>query len=200
MIKNIIFDFGGVLVDWNPEYLYKQVFQEEAEMNYFLTTVCTPEWNLQQDAGRSLAAATDEIVAKFPKYQKQIEMFYGNWTAMLGGEIFENVALIEPLKRKFKLFGLSNWSAETFPKAKEMFPFFQKLDGIVLSGEEKLIKPGEQIYKVLLSRYKLIASECLFIDDSIKNIMAAEMLGFHTIHFAPNINLKYELQRMKILK
>lgn len=199
MIKNIIFDFGGVLVDWNPAYLYSKVFADKEEMDYFLNEICTTEWNSKQDAGRSLAEATEELLVKFPKYSNQIEMFYGNWQAMLGGAINENVALLKPLKEKYKLYGLTNWSAETLPEAFNIFPFFQEFEGVVVSGAEKLVKPDAQIYKVLLSRYKLKASECLFIDDNKDNIEAAEILGFHTIHFTRGVNLENELQQLILI-
>lgn len=199
MIKNIVFDFGGVLIDWNPEYLYKSVFEEKAEMNFFLENVCTPEWNLQQDAGRSLVKATRELQKLHPKYKNEIQLFYDKWTSMLGGQIDKNVALIKPLKEKYKLYGLTNWSSETFPKALEMYSFFQEIDGIIVSGTEKLMKPNQRIYELLLSRFGLNASECLFIDDNINNIRTAKELGFSTIHFTDGVNLKEELYQKNIL-
>lgn len=200
MIKNIIFDFGGVLLDWNPEYLYSSIFQDKKEMDFFLTNICTPEWNLKQDAGRSLKTGTLELTEKFFEYNHEIKLYYERWTEMLGGEIHENVNLINPLKEKYKLYGLTNWSAETLPKAMAMYSFFEKFDGIVVSGVEKLVKPNERIYRVLLSRYSLEAAECLFIDDNKNNIEAANKIGFQTIHLAKNVNLKQELQQLHILK
>lgn len=200
MIKNIVFDFGGVLIDWNPEYLYLPIFQEKDKMDYFLSNICTLEWNLQQDAGRSLSEGTLELIKRYPRFETEIGYYYGRWMEMLGGEISENVALLEPLKNKYKMYGLTNWSAETLPKVYQMYSFFDMLDGIVVSGEEKLTKPDKRIYEVLLARYNLKASECLFIDDNKENIDAANRMGFQTIHFTKGVNLKLKIQELNILK
>jgi 2-haloacid dehalogenase len=138
-LKNIVFDFGGVLIDWNPVYLYKKVFDSEEQMSYFLENICSSEWNIQQDKGRPLSEATELLQKKHPEYKNEIEMYYGRWTEMLGGLFEENVKLIKPLKEKYKVYGLTNWSAETIPHAMERYGFFKDLDGIVVSGEEKLI-------------------------------------------------------------
>ena len=197
-IKNIIFDLGGVLIDWNPRYLYRNVFRNEDEMEFFLEKICSPEWNLKQDAGRSFEEATDELTNKFPQYEKEIKDYFFNWTKMIGGVIEENVALIEDLKDKYRLFGLTNWSAETFPIVFNQYPFFKEFEGIVVSGTEKIVKPDAQIYQLLLSRYGLIANESLFIDDNLENINAADKLGFKTIHLEENVNLKSELQKFVV--
>ena len=197
-IKNIIFDLGGVLIDWNPRYLYRKVFHNEVEMEYFLEKICNPEWNLKQDAGRSFDEATNALVNKFPQYEKEIKEYFSNWTKMIGGAIEENVALIEDLKDKYRLFGLTNWSAETFPIVLNQYPFFKEFEGIVVSGTEKIVKPDAQIYHLLLTRYGLIANESLFIDDNLENINAADKLGFKTIHLEENVNLKSELQKFVV--
>ena len=197
-IKNIIFDFGGVLIDWNPRYLYRNLFQDEIEMEYFLEKICSPEWNLKQDAGRSFKEATKELVIKFPQHENEIKSYYSNWTKMIGGTIKENVDLVEDLKDKYRLFGLTNWSAETFPKIFNQYYFFKEFEGIVVSGTEKLVKPDAGIYKLLLTRYKLIANESLFIDDNQENINAANKLGFKTIHLTETVNLKNELKKLAI--
>ena len=181
-IKNIIFDFGGVLIDWNPRYLYRNLFHDELEMEFFLEKICSPEWNFKLDAGRSFNEATKELANKFPQYDNEIRIYYSDWIKMIGGAIEENVALIGDLKDKYRLFGLTNWSAETFPKVFNHYPFFKELEGIVVSGTEKLVKPDARIYKLLLTRYGLIANESLFIDDNQENINAANKLGFKTIH------------------
>jgi haloacid dehalogenase superfamily, subfamily IA, variant 3 with third motif having DD or ED len=195
-IKNIIFDFGGVLVDWNPQYLYKQVFADKSEMNFFLENICTSEWNARQDAGRSLKEATETLQKQHPEYQKEIQMYYKDWIQMLGGEILENTRLLKPLKKKYRLFGLTNWSAETIPLAYKEYAFFKELEGIVVSGEEKIIKPEKAIFEILLKRYHLKAEESLFIDDNINNIKTAESLGFQTIHLADGIHLDEQLKEM----
>ena len=198
-IKNIIFDFGGVLIDWNPVYLYSKVFETEDEINHFLENICTYPWNVLQDAGRSIKEATLEKQLEHPQYKEEIGMYYGRWEEMLGGIFEENTALVAPLKERYNVYGLTNWSAETLPIAIERYEFFKYLDGIVVSGDEKLVKPDLQIYKVLLDRYDINAHESLFIDDNLANIEAACELGFHTIHYTPEVNLKAELESAGVL-
>ncbi len=188
-LKNIVFDFGGVLIDWNPMYLYKNVFDSEEEVNYFLKNICSSEWNLLQDKGRSLSVATKLLQEKHPEFEEEIEMYYGRWTEMLGGIIDENVKLIKPLKQKYKIYGLTNWSEETIPYAIERYNFFSLLDGMVVSGTEKLIKPDYAIYQTLLDRFNINAEESLFIDDNAANIMAAEELNFKVVHLTDGLNL-----------
>ena len=197
-IKNIVFDFGGVLIDWNPRYYYRDVFHDEVEMEFFLDKICNSEWNLQQDAGRSFNEATKELVNRFPKYENEIRNYYANWTKMIGGAIEENVVLIGDLKDKYRLFGLTNWSAEAFPIVFNQYPFFKEFEGIVVSGIEKIVKPDTRIYKLLLTRYGLIANESLFIDDNLENINAANKLGFKAIHLKEKVNLKNEVQDLTI--
>ncbi len=198
-LKNIVFDFGGVLIDWDPRYLYRKVFETEEEMNFFLENICKYEWNLLQDAGRSLAEATRELQEQHPEYKEEIEMYYGRWEEMLGGLFEDNVKLIKPLKEKYKVYGLTNWSAETLPIARRKYDFFELFDGIVVSGEEKLVKPDPRFYRVLLNRYNLKAKETLLIDDNAENIRAAEKLGFQTVHVTPELNLEETLRKMKVL-
>lgn len=192
-IKNIVFDFGGVLTDWDPRYLYRNVFSDEREMEYFLANVCNMEWNVKQDAGRSFKEATEELLERYPEYTEQIKMYYGQWQTMISGPIQENVALLAKLDKHYKLYGLTNWSDESFSVVFEQNDFFKIFKGIVVSGREKVIKPTPEIYNILLSRYKLEASECLFIDDSKANIETAERLGFQVIHLANGISLEKAL-------
>lgn len=197
-IKNIIFDFGGVLMDWNPRYFYRTIFSDENEMEFFLENICNHEWNLKQDAGRSFSDATKELVNKFPEYENEIRNYYSNWTEMIGGAIEENVVLIADLKPKYRLFGLTNWSAEAFPIVFNQYPFFKEFEGIVVSGTEKIVKPDAEIYKLLLNRYDLNANESLFIDDNEANIIAADKLGFQTIHLTEKVNLKNEFKKLGV--
>lgn len=192
-IKNIVFDFGGVLVDWDPRYLYRGVFQDSEEMEYFLNNICNSAWNIKQDEGRTLEEGTKILQRTFPKYSEQIEMFYGRWREMVGGDISDNTKLLAPLKLNYHLFGLTNWSMETYPYAYNRFQFFQEFEGIVVSGEERVIKPGKEIYNILLDRYSIVAEESLFIDDNIDNINSAKELGFNTIHYTSGVDLKMEL-------
>lgn len=198
-IKNIVFDFGGVLIDWNPIYVYGNEFDSKSEMDFFFENICTHTWNLQQDAGRSLAEATRLLQEEHPQYREQIAMYYGRWEEMLGGTIDENVSLIKPLKQNYNVYGLTNWSAETLPIAMERYPFFSELDGIVVSGEEKIVKPDARFYQILLNRYNLNPQETLFIDDNADNIEAAKALKLQTIHLTKNIHLEKALRDMGIL-
>jgi 2-haloacid dehalogenase len=198
-LKNIVFDFGGVLIDWNPVYLYNEVFETEEEMNYFLEHVCRYDWNLLQDAGRPLDEGTRLLQEKFPEYAEEIAMYYGRWEEMLGSSYEENRKLIKPLKEKYKVYGLTNWSAETLPLAIKKFDFFQDLDGIVVSGDEKIVKPDRRLYDILLARYSLRAGESLFIDDNAANIETARELGFQVIHFTGEMNLEKWLRDNFIL-
>ena len=199
-IKNIVFDFGGVLVDWNPRYLFKDIFNDDEKMENFLKNICTDSWNIQQDAGRTLADGTKILQEKFPEESEMIQQFYDGWEVMLKDEIPENTKLLSQFDRKkFRLWGLTNWSGETFPIALARFEFFNEFEGIVVSGDEKMIKPNEDIYLLLLERYGLKAEESIFIDDNYNNIIAANKLGFHTIHFTENVNLEKRLQELELL-
>lgn len=198
--KTIIFDFGGVLIDWNPRYLYRQLFTQETEMEWFLENICTPEWNLKIDCGKPFADSVKELSATHPHWEKEIAAFHHGWEKMLGGEIKESVEILEELQAAgYRIYGLTNWSAETFPIAFERFSFLQKLDGIVVSGTEKLVKPDPAIFEKLLERFNLEAENCLFIDDNLHNTEAAGKLGFETIHFTDPPLLRTELQKAGVL-
>jgi len=197
-ITNIVFDFGGVLVDWNPVYLYENVFEDKKEMENFLNHICTEKWNLEQDKGRTLAEGTAILQKQYPEYHAQIRLFYDQWETMLKNEIQENTKILYKLRGRYKLYGLTNWSVETFPIALRRFAFFNLFDGIVVSGKEKMIKPEKEIFHLLLSRYNLIAKNSLFIDDNPHNIRAAKEIGFHTIHYHASINLEEELIQLGI--
>jgi len=199
-IKNIIFDFGGVLMDWNPRYFFKDYFNDNEKMEYFLESIAQDEWNVEQDRGRSLAEGTEIQVKKFPEWEKEIRAFYDNWTVMLKSEIPQNVEVLRKLKNTdYHLFGLTNWSEETFPYALENYDFFQIFEGkIVVSGTEKLIKPDPEIWHVLLKRYNIKADESVFIDDNPKNIEMAQSLGFITVQVFPDTDLTKELKKFGI--
>lgn len=198
-IQNIIFDFGGVLVDWNPRHLFKNHFTNEKEMEWFLDNICTEDWNLQQDKGRSLAEGTTILQKQFPEFHNQIQLFYGEWETMLKDEIPGSVALLYRLKEKYKVYGLTNWSDETIGIAYRRFPFFSAFEGIVVSGQEKMIKPDEQIYQLILDRYGLQAANTVFIDDNLKNIKAAKEIGLHAIHFENPTQLEKSLSAIHVL-
>lgn len=196
-LKNIVFDFGGVLMDWDPQYYYKAHFDKEEDMIFFLKNIATSAWNIEQDRGRSLQKATDKLVKEHPLFEKDIRAYYDNWTTMLKGEIVENVAVLKKIAGRYPLYGLTNWSAETFPYALKHYDFFKLFEGkIVVSGEEKLIKPDPAIYHVLLKRYNILAEESVFIDDNLQNIEAAKKIGFTTIHITNDTHLELALKQL----
>ena len=197
----IVFDFGGVLIDWNPRYLYRKLFTDDAAaMERFLDEVGFVEWNLEQDRGRAFAVAVSELSGRFPHYAGFIRAYDERWEESIGGAITPTVALLGALKQAgFALFGLSNWAAETFQRIRPRFPFFDWFDAIILSGEVKIIKPDPRIYAILLERIARPASECLFIDDSPANVAVAEALGFQTILFQSPEQLADELSRRGLL-
>ena len=199
-IKNIIFDFGGVVMDWDPRYFFKDHFNDDEKMEHFLKNIATDEWNAKQDRGRTLAEGTEIQVAKHPEWEKEIRAYYDNWTTMLKSEIPQNVEVLRKLEHsKYDLFGLTNWSAETFPYALENYDFFKIFEGkIVVSGTEKLIKPDPAIWEVLLNRYQIKAEESVFIDDNAKNIEVAKSLGFICIHIKEDTDLEKELRDLGI--
>jgi len=199
-IDTIIFDLGGVLIDWNPRYVYRKIFKTEEEVEWFLENVTTPEWNENQDAGYPLHKATQELIAKHPEWEPEIKAYYGRWLEMLGDALHETVEILLRLKKtgKYKLYALTNWSAETFPHALERFEFFKLFDGVVVSGQEKLRKPSAEFYKILLDRYTLDPEKTIFIDDSQRNIKGAEVLGITGIQFHNPSQLKGELQKFGI--
>lgn len=199
-IKNIIFDFGGVVMDWNPRYFFRDYFNDDEKMEFFLKNIAEDEWNAEQDRGRSLKEGTDIQVAKFPEWETEIRAYYDNWTTMLKSDIPENVEVLRKLEHsEYELFGLTNWSAETFPYALANYDFFNAFKGkIVVSGTEKLIKPEKKIWEVLLERYHLKPEESVFIDDNPKNIEVAKTLGFMTVHITEGTNLEEELRSLGI--
>ena len=200
MIKNIIFDFGGVVMDWDPRYFFKDHFNDDEKMEHFLKNIVTDEWNSEQDRGRSLAEGTEIQVAKHPEWEKEIRAYYDNWTTMLKSDIPHNVEVLRKLEHsKYELFGLTNWSAETFPYALENYDFFKLFeDKIVVSGTEKLIKPDPTIWNVLLDRYQIKAEESVFIDDNFNNIKTAESLGFICVHIKKDTDLERELRDLGV--
>ena len=201
MINTIIFDLGAVLIDWNPNYMYRTIFTDEQEMKDFLENVTTSEWNEEQDAGRSLQEGTEWLVQKHPHHEDNIRAFYGRWEEMLGDAFEGTVEIFKELKAsgKYKIYALTNWSAETFPVAVKKFDFLNWFDGIVVSGAEKIRKPAPEFYQILLDRYNVNPQESLFIDDNYRNILAAEKLGINSIHFISPEQLKDELTKKEIL-
>jgi len=200
-INTIIFDLGAVLIDWNQRYLYRKIFKTEDEMEWFLANVCTSEWNEEQDGGRPFAEAVKIQSKLFPQFKNEIEAFWLRWPEMMAGSIDGTVEIFEQLKNsnQYKFYALTNWSAETFPFALKQFEFFKWFDGIVVSGEEKMRKPFPEFYNLMLNRHQINPATALFIDDNIKNVEAANLLGINTIHFKGSEFLKTELQLRGLL-
>ena len=194
-VDTIIFDLGGVLIDWNPRYLYKKIFKTEEEIAWFLENVCTPEWNEQQDAGRSFEDATAELLAKFPDHAHAIRAWYDRWQETIQGPIHETVDILKFIKdsKRYRLYALTNWSAQTFPWALQNFEFLHWFEGIVVSGVEKTRKPFPEFYEILFNRYQITPEKAIFIDDNLQNIEAARLLKIDGIHFQGAVNLKREL-------
>jgi len=199
--STVIFDLGGVLIDWNPDYVFKTIFSKPEEMKWFYDNVCTPDWNEEQDAGRSLKEATEELVTRFPDHEPNIRAFYGRWEEMLGGPIEGTVDVLKELKTNgsTKLYALTNWSAETFPVALDRYDFLNWFDGRLVSGEEKTRKPFLDIYEKLISRFEIDPSDSVYIDDNLRNLHPAKELGMHTIHFKTPQGLRDELSALGIL-
>ena len=194
-----LFDLGGVFFDWDPDHFYKNVFENIEEREFFLVEVCNDQWNVQQDAGRSIAEAELELIPKFPHYEKEIKMYYKNHRKMIRGVFEESVDILKKLKDKnYDCYVLSNWSAETFEGMTDDYPFLKLFDGLLISGEDKLIKPDHAIYQLARDRFNLNPEETVFIDDKLENIQAAQEMNFKTIHLTdPNI-IKTEIKKFLV--
>lgn len=200
-IDTVIFDLGGVLIDWNPSYVFTDAYFETPEQRkFFFENVCTADWNENQDAGNPIANATAEKMAEFPEWEKPIRDFYGRWEEMLGDAIHETVDIFRELKQNpdLNFYALTNWSAETFPIALDRFEFLQWFDGILVSGEEKTRKPFPDFYQKLFDRFSINPAKAVFIDDNLRNVHAAEALGVKGIHFKNPMQLKNELKKLYI--
>lgn len=197
MIKNIVFDFGGVLLDWNPRYLYRQYFKTEEEMENFFAKVGLYDWSATLDAGKPFAEGVKELQDRFPEYAKEIQLFDDEWRRTVKGCFPESVALLKKLKAGgLGIYGLSNWSWEKAEGLIKEYDFFKLFDGMVISGIEKVSKPDPKIYQILLNRYHLQAEECVFIDDNAANIQAADALGFNAIVFDDIHNVTDKLKSL----
>lgn len=200
-IKAVVFDFGGVLLGWDPRNLYTRYFPDEPQaMEDFLAEISFMDWNAQQDKGRPFAEAVALLAKQFPQHAHLINAYQENWRESITGIIDGTVELLWKLKQTgISLYGLSNWSTETFSMVRQEFEFFNLFDEILLSGEVKLIKPEPEIFELFLQRIGKPARECLFIDDSEPNIVTAKKLGFDTVHFISPEHLKSELEVRQLL-
>ncbi|MFN7929642.1 MAG: HAD family phosphatase [Blastocatellia bacterium] len=195
----IIFDLGAVLIDWNPRYLYRQLFADEAAMEAFFAETELLKWNAKQDEGHPFAEAVTELSRQFPHHESYIRAFHERWEEMMPSAIAATVEILAELRaQNYELYALSNWSAETYPIAYRRFEFLQWFRAVVLSGEVKICKPDPRIYTYLLKIIGRPASECIFIDDSLANYQAAIELGLQAIHFQSPEQLRAALQARAI--
>lgn len=199
--RTVVFDIGGVLLDWNPRYLFRQLFAgDEQAMEYFLTHVCSHTWNLMQDAGRPFSDAVSELSARFPDHAAFIEAYDKRWEEMVSGAIEESVTIFETLlSRGVPVYAITNFSAEKFELCLNRFTFLRRFHGTVVSGAVRLIKPDPAIYLRLLQDHDLSAGECVFIDDQPNNVRGAQAVGMHGIHFQSPAQLQNALSALKLL-
>ena len=198
----IVFDLGGVMIDWNPRHLYRKMFRgDEPAMEKFLSEVCTSEWNAEQDRGRSFADATALLIDRHPDQEVFIRAWFERWPEMIAGTIEGMIEIFAELKKaERKIYALSNWSRETYPMARRSFAFFDWFDHIVISGEVGMVKPNRDIFDHLLGVAGRRVEECIFIDDSLTNVEAAIGFGFDAIHFRSSGELRDDLTNRGVLE
>lgn len=197
----VVFDFGGVLLHWDPRHLYRKLFQDASAVERFLEEIGFAEWNLEQDRGRPFAVAVAELSRRFPHHAELIAAYEARWEESIAGPIAGSVEVLGRLREAgHALYGLSNWSAETFRRIRPRYAFFEWFAAIVISGEVGLVKPDARIFRALLDRIGRPAAECVFIDDGEANIVAASRLGFRTIRFESSAQLETELGRLGLLQ
>ena len=203
-IKAVVFDFGGVLIDWNREYLYRHLIPDDTERRWFLDNVCKMEWVVQQDGGQTIEEGTAELIALYPEHEALIRAFYARWPEMVAGAMQEGVALVDRLEAAgVPLFGLTNWSAETFPYAWERFDVLRKFREIVVSGRVGLVKPDPQIFDLMRAEIDkhlpgVRPDELVFIDDNLKNAQAATALGWHGVHYTGALDTETKLRALNL--
>ena len=201
-VRNVVvFDIGGVLIDWDPRHLYRKLFPgDEPAMEHFLANVCTHEWNRGQDAGRSFADGARLLKLQHPDKTELIDAYGARFDEMMPGPIAGTVEIVAELhQRDTPLYVLSNFSAETFPAALERFDFLRWFRGLVISGEVGVIKPDPRIYKIMLARFAIDPHRTVYIDDVAANAEAARPFGIHGIHFTTPGALREELVRLALL-
>jgi 2-haloacid dehalogenase len=200
-LTTVIFDLGGVLADWDPRYLYRELFDgDEVAMEEFLAQVCSPAWNHAMDAGRSRAEAVDELVRQHPTHDALIRAWVDRWEDMLGAEIAGTAEVVAELHgRGVRLLALTNWSAETFPVARQRFPSFAYFEGIVVSGEHGIAKPDPALFQLLLERHAVDPATAAYVDDRDTNVDAATALGMTGLVFTDPAVLRADLRRLGLL-
>ena len=200
-IQAVVFDLGGVLIDWDPRHLYRPLFGgDEAAMERFLAEVCSPEWNSTLDLGRPWSEAIDSLARRHPDQRDKILAYHQRWPEMLGGPIHGTVAVLDELRgRDVPLYALSNWSAETFPIALTRYDFLNWFRGIVISGEVGIAKPDRRIFEHLLRSQGLTPASTVFIDDVTANVAGASAVGLVGLQFSDPARLRKDLVRLRLL-
>jgi 2-haloacid dehalogenase len=199
-VKAVVFDLGGVLIDWDPRYLYRKLLDDEAAVEEFLATVCTPAWNAEQDRGRPFAEGVAELVERHPAHAAAITAYHERWPEMLGGAVDGTVEVLAELRAAgVPVYALTNWSAETFGVARERFEFLEWFDGVLVSGEERIIKPDPAIFRLLLDRFGLDPEATFYVDDSEPNVAAADRLGLDAVRFTTPAQLRRDLVARRLL-
>jgi 2-haloacid dehalogenase len=199
--STVVFDIGGVLIDWNPYYLYRPYFNgDDAAIDRFMQEIGFHEWNLYQDGGRSFDAGVAALSARFPQHAALIQAYHERYEDSIIGPIHGTVEILRALKNaRYPLYGLSNWAMEKFALVRPRYEFFDLFDEILISSTVNLVKPDPRIFEVFLKRIGRRAEECVYIDDSAANAAAADRLGFVTIHFKSPAQLAAELDRLNVL-
>jgi 2-haloacid dehalogenase len=202
MHKSVIFDLGGVLIDWNPRHLYRKLFPgDETAMERFLGEICTMEWHIQHDAGRPFVETCAELKLKHPGHDALIDAYGDRYQEMIAGAIDGTVVLLERLAAGgVPLYAITNYPAQAFPWAQQRFPFMTLFRDIAVSGYERIMKPEAELFRILFRRNNLVPEETIFIDDSIKNVDAARALGLQAIHFGSPDQLEQDLLRSGVLR
>src|SRR5512132_1453235 len=196
-MRAVIFDVGGVLIDWNPRHLYRKLFAGDGDdaMEWFLAEVCTPEWNLRQDAGRPFAEAVAELTGRFPDHADLIAAYDARWEEMVRGAHSEAIEIVRELKAQgTPLYCLTNFSMEKFPSMRRRFDVFDLFDGIVVSAEIGMVKPDPAVYRYVVERFGLEAPSCLFVDDVEANVAAASSVGMQAVRYLSSRQLRHDLQ------
>mgnify|MGYP001304470038 FL=1 len=192
-----LFDLGGVFFDWDPKNFFKDKFDNQSEMNFFLDNICNNDWNLQQDKGRLIIDAENDLISKFPNYEEKIKMYYPNHRKMIKGIFHESIELLYELKKKnYSCYILSNWSSETFEGMTDEYNFLKDFDGMIISGDIKLVKPDKKIFELAIEKFNLTPNETIFIDDRIENINSAQNLNFKTVHLNDPKRIKAKINEL----
>lgn len=199
-IKNIIFDYGAVLIDWNPHYVFDPYFGDVEKSTWFIENICNSQWNSTLDAGKPYDEGIRELTAEHPEWAREIQLYKDRWINMIGGQIEGMYELVSLLKSKgYGIYGLTNWASETFEQVRYKYPVFALMDGMAVSGEEHCLKPEARIFKILFERYSLKPEECVFIDDNADNIAGALAVGLNAIRFTGREALLESLKKEGII-